>query len=116
MGDLRVHEVLYKGEYVRPGTNPVSVMSYFFDAANNIFYSSVPGLLKVNFVISAEATEGEGDSTGVEAVTNGVADVKVSADKPAENGEILTEGGPPASANKKKRNRKKGGGGAGKIM
>ena len=42
--------------------------------------------------------------------------MKVSADKPAENGEILTEGGPPASANKKKRNRKKGGGGAGKIM
>ena len=110
MGDLRVHEVLYKGEYVRPGTNPVSVMSYFFDAANNIF------IRKVNFVISAEATEGEGDLTGVEAVTNGVADVKVSTDKPAENGEILTEGGPPASANKKKRNRKKGGGGAGKIM
>lgn len=45
----------------------------------------------------------------VDAVTNGMADVKVD-DKP-QNGETHGEGDPPASASKKKRNRKKGGGG-----
>lgn len=55
-------------------------------------------------IITAEVVEGEGD-TGAEAVTNGVAELKVSDDKLAENGE-----NPPASASKKKRNRKKGGG------